>query len=177
MKLEFKKGLPFLIGIASFYTLFWLLLSSVDLYALKAFTASAAHVLLGLIGVPAQLVFGLEPTIIINSISAQITNLCAGDVEIALLMAIILATWDRTWRQRAFGCIFGLLLIFIVNPIRITIVLGTGYYGNWGIANFAHDVLFRISLLIIIVLYYYIWYVKYESINTKLKKIVKKVRK
>ena len=166
-----------MIGIGCFYTLFWIIISSIDLYALKAFSASAAHALLGVFGVPAQLIFGVEPTILVGSISAQITNLCAGDMEIALLLAIVLATWDRTIRQRLWGCIFGFLLIIIVNPLRIATVLAAGHYADWAAANIAHDVLFRASLIIIIVLYYYIWYVYYERVTEKVRKILRRGKK
>lgn len=176
---ELKKGLHFLIGIGCFYTLFYIIISSIDLYALKAFSASAAHALLGVFGVPAQLVLqGLaEPTIIVGNVAAQINNLCAGDIEIALLFAILLATWDRTWRQRILGCVFGFLLIIVINPLRIATVLASGYYAGWATADIAHDVLFRVSLIIIIVLYYYVWYVHYDAITKKIHRILKRGKK
>jgi exosortase/archaeosortase family protein len=165
LRAELTKGLKFLIGITAFYTLFWLLLSSVDLYPLKAATASASNSLLNLAGVSSQLYFGAEPTIIVKGVSAQITNLCAGDLEIALLLAIVLATWDRSWRKRLWGCLFGLALILIANPLRIFTVLAVGYYSNWTWADFTHNFLFRLMLIIIIVLYYFLWYVKYDKIK------------
>jgi exosortase/archaeosortase family protein len=176
---ELKKGLHFLIGIGCFYTLFYIIISSIDLYVLKAFSASAAHALLGVFGVPAQLILqGLaEPTILVGNVIAQINNLCAGDIEIALLFAIVLETWDRTWRQRIWGCIFGFLLIMIINPLRIAIVLAAGHYASWSTADLAHDLLFRVSLIIIIVLYYYVWYVHYETITKKIRKIVRRGKK
>jgi len=165
LKTESIKGFKFLIGIAAFYTLFWLLLSNINLYPLKAVTASSANFLLNTAGVPTQLIFGQEPLIIVKSIYAQIGNLCAGDLEIALLLAIILATWDRGWRKKAWGCLFGLLLILIANPLRIAAVLAVGYYSNWQWADFTHNILFRLMLIIIIVVYYFLWYVKYEDIK------------
>lgn len=171
LRTEVIKGLKFLIGITAFYTLFWLIISSINLYPLKSVTAQAANSMLNLVGVPTQLVFGIEPTIIVKGVYAQITNLCAGDIEIALLLAIILSTWDRTWRQRAWGCLFGLLLILVANPLRVFTVLATGYYSNWAWADFTHNILFRLMLIIIIVVYYFLWYVKYEKISKFFKRV------
>lgn len=147
------------------------MLSLVDLYPLKTLTAHASNSLLNLFGVPTQLVFGAEPTIIVSGVSAQITNLCAGDIEIALLLAIVLATWDRSWRKRLWGGLFGLALILVANPLRIFTVLAMGYYSNWLWADFTHNVLFRLMLIIIIVVYYFLWYVKYDEIKKFFKRV------
>ena len=85
-------------------------------------------------------------------------------MEIALLFAIILSTFDRPLRKRLWGVFFGFLLIFITNPLRIATVLTVGNYTNWVWADFTHDFLFRLMLLIIIFVYYFIWYVKYDNI-------------
>ena len=151
------------------FSFFWLLISSINLYALKSLTASASSTLLTAFGVPNALSFGVEPAITVKNVSAQITNLCAGDIEIALLAAIVLSTFDRPLRRRLWGVAFGVLTILIVNPIRISTVLATGYYTNWQWADFTHDILFRLTLLVIIVGYYFVWYVKYDSIKKRLK--------
>ena len=171
LKSELIKGLKFLIGITAFYTLFWLVISSLDLYPLKAAIATASNALLNLFGVPSQLLFLSEPMIVVANVYAQIGNLCAGDIEIALLLAIILATWDRSWRSRFWGAFFGLLLIAMANPVRIFTVLAVGYYTNWAWADFTHDVLFRLMLIIIIVVYYFLWYVEYDEIRKKFKRV------
>lgn len=147
------------------------MLSLVDLYPLKTATAYASNSLLNLVGVQTQLAFGTEPTIIVRGVAAQITNLCAGDIEIALLLAIILATWDRSWRKRLWGGLFGLALILVANPLRIFTVLAIGYYTNWQWADFTHNILFRLMLIIIIVLYYFLWYVKYDEIRKFFKRV------
>ena len=167
---QIKTALIFILSIGAFYTLFWLIIQAIDLYLLKKATAITANALLQLFAVPSVLDFGLEPSIIIGKVTAQITNLCAGDLEIALITAIILATWDRTIRNRIIGILIAWLLILILNPIRIFIVLLIGYYSSWQWANFTHDVLFRLTLLAVIVFYYFIWYVKYDWVKKKVKK-------
>jgi exosortase/archaeosortase family protein len=167
---ELRKGFWFLIGIMAFYTFFWFLLANIDLWQLKVFAAGSANALLNAAGVPATLAFGAEPSIVVGGVAAQITNLCAGDLEIALLFAAILSTFDRTWRQRLWGCIFGFLLILVANPLRIFAVLYIGGSSGWQAADLAHNLLFRLTLLAIIVIYYYVWYVKYDTIGKWLKR-------
>ena len=144
---------------------------------MKKITAIIAYDLLRLIGVKAHLVINIEPSIAIGKVTAQITNLCAGDLEIALITAIILSTFDRTWKNRAWGVLFAWLLILIINPLRIFIVLAIGYYSSWQWADFTHDVLFRLTLLAVIVFYYFIWYVKSEKIKKKVIKCWLKIKK
>lgn len=166
MKDQIKSGAKFIISIGAFYTLFWIIISSLDLYTLKAFISCLSQGLLSVFGVPSiAAVIAGEPSITVGSVTAQITNLCAGDLEIALLAAIILSTFDRPLRKRLWGVFFGLILIFIANPLRIATVLAVGHYTNWVWANFTHDFLFRLMLLIIIFVYYFIWYVKYDNIS------------
>jgi exosortase/archaeosortase family protein len=127
--------------------------------------------MLGASGVPSTLVYAEEPMIIIGEVGAEINNLCAGDIEIALLLAIILATVDRSWKRRIIGAAAGLLLITIVNPVRIFVVLYAGHAAGWGIADITHDILFRAMLILIIVVYYFLWYVKYDWFSDKLSKL------
>lgn len=164
MRQQLASGFKFIIGIGAFYTLFWMVISSIDLYFLKSLITQLSGFLLSIIQVPHSIVYGVEPAIIVGGVQAQIGNLCAGDIELALISAIILATWDRPVRQRLWGILGGLLVVFIANPIRIATVLGVGHYTNWVWADFTHDVLFRLMLIIIIVVYYFVWYVKYDQV-------------
>ena len=120
--------------------------------------------MLNIFHVPSMVFQNIEPTIILNGLNAQITDLCAGDIEMSLLFAAILSTWDRTWKNRIFGVIIGFLFIVIINIIRVFLVLLVGFYTNLQWADFTHDVLFRLTLIIVIVVYYYVWYVKSDSL-------------
>jgi len=139
---------------------------------LKSFNAQIVTFFLNFFGLNAELKLLAEPTILISGIQAQINNLCAGDLEIALLTAIILATWDRSWKKRFVGIIGGLIAILVLNPLRIFTVLAAGAVFNWGISEIVHDVLFRVMLLLIIAVYYFIWYVKYDEIKKWIKERV-----
>jgi len=167
---DIKRGFLFIVGITGFYIFFSVILSYIDLYFLKEFNAQIVTFLLNFFGLNAELQLLTEPTIIISGIRAQINNLCAGDLEIALITSIILATWDRSWKRRAYGILGGLVAILILNPLRIFIVLVAGAVFNWGVSEFVHDFLFRIMLLLIIAVYYYIWYVRYDDVKKWIKK-------
>lgn len=160
---QIALGAKFILGIIAFYTLFRLLFSLADLAPLKAFTAAASYGLLKLAGVPATLSFGSDPVIRVGDVDGVISNLCAGDLEIALVLAVVLSTWDRTWKQRFVGSVSGILLILIANPIRIATVLAAGAWFNWDFSSIVHDILFRLMLILVIVVFYFAWYVKYEK--------------
>ena len=155
----------FIVGITCFYIFFSWIISKIDLYVLKSYSAVVANFLLNLVGINTQLQFLAEPTILVAGIQAQINNLCAGDLEIALITAIILASWGVTWKKRIVGILGAWATILILNPLRIFIVLAAGSWFNWSVGNFIHDVFFRLMLLAVIAGYYYIWYTRYDKIK------------
>ncbi len=159
---QIALGVKFILGIIAFYTLFRLGFSLFDLGPLKAFTAAASYGLLRVAGIPATLAFGSDPVITVGAVKGVISNLCAGDLEIALVLAVVLSTWDRTWKQRLVGSISGILLILVANPIRIATVLAAGAWFNWDFSSIVHDILFRLMLILVIVVFYFAWYVKYD---------------
>ncbi|MFW5902276.1 MAG: exosortase/archaeosortase family protein [archaeon] len=87
----------------------------------------------------------------------------------ALLPAIILSTFDRSLRKRIMGVISGILLIVLINPLRIFVVMWTGTRFGWGVAEFMHSFTFRLTLILIILGFYYIWYLKYEEASNALR--------
>jgi len=144
---------------------FSFVLEKIDLYFLKAYNAFVANGLLNLVGIQSQLQWLAEPTILVSGIRAQINNLCAGDLEIALITAIILSTWDAPIRKRITGVVGAWITILILNPLRIFIVLVSGSWFGWQVGDFMHDFFFRLMLIIVIAVYYYIWYVRYDDVK------------
>lgn len=86
---------------------------------------------------------------------AEINFLCGGAVELAVLLAFIAASRDRSIKQRVLGMFFGAIVLFIFNPVRIALTLLL--YGSQHFV-LAHDVLFRISIVLVIVGAYGAWY-------------------
>ncbi len=185
---EWRKGALFLISILCLYTLFWFFIQFVGLGFLRSFTAWAASGLLEIAGIsnsveyiqdsiPVIVLTSAEHTGILESIGGAVTDLCVGDIELALLPAIILSTFDRSIRKRLIGVVSGIILIVIVNPLRIFFVMWTGANFGWGFAELMHSFTFRLTLILIILGFYYIWYLKYDAVSslfTKVKVLVSK---
>jgi len=155
------------------------LIQVVGLGPLKRFTAWTSSGLLELVGIQNTVeVYNSTPFIVLaNAIAggihgsgevwAAVTDLCVGDLELALLPAIILSTFDRSMKKRVVGVVSGILLIIFINPIRIFLVIWSGSRFGWGIAEFMHSFTFRLTLILVILGFYYLWYLKYSSIYKK----------
>ncbi len=145
------------LGLISFSI--WLLLSVTGLYPLKAFSASCASTLLNALGIQSTVLPGENPVVLADGLNAEVNDLCAGNVEIAVLLGAVLATPDRNRKERLIGALLGFLLIAAINPVRIWIVLWSASAQGLKTADLVHDLLFRGTLLFTIAGYYYAWYV------------------
>lgn len=86
---------------------------------------------------------------------AQVNDLCAGWLELAVMAGLVLASRDKPLRERIKAIFLGALLLLLYNPFRIALTLasvGTPFFA------IVHDVLFRISLVILLVVFYAFWY-------------------
>ena len=156
----------------------WGLLGITGLYPLKAFSACAASGLLSVVGVPSSCdLSGREPVVTAGRLSAEVNDLCAGNVEIAVVLAAVLATPDRSRKNRILGALLGLGVIALANPLRIWIVLWSAYSQGLAAADLVHDLLFRATLLATIAGYYYAWYVLGGRVFQGLAKAWERVRK
>lgn len=90
---------------------------------------------------------------------ALIIPLCTGYLEMVVLAGLILASEDRTMRNRAFGVIGGFLTVFFINPFRVAFTIMIIRASNLETAIFAHDIMFRVFLFALLVGYYTLWYV------------------
>ncbi|MFH0922964.1 MAG: hypothetical protein V1811_02805 [Candidatus Micrarchaeota archaeon] len=131
-------------------------------YVLLAFTplsqlfsqiaALSSLFILQLIGVQAQLSFDNSvPHIITATSDAEINLVCAGILEIAVLFGIIFASFEKSLRSRLKGFAIGLLVLLVFNPLRIALSIKF-------VDPIVHDVLFRITLVAVLVSYYSVWY-------------------
>ncbi len=93
--------------------------------------------------------------LIMPSLDAEISNLCSGGLELALLIGFIAASRDKTIEQRIKGIVVGLLFFILFNASRIAFTInsfGTPWFEP------LHEALFRAVLIIGLVTYYAIWY-------------------
>jgi len=90
-----------------------------------------------------------------KKVDAEVSGLCSGALELVVLLGIIVASEDRRWRKRAAGLLGALAFVLVFNPIRIAVTL---LYANSAWLSAVHEVGFRVSLVVLIVFYYAVWY-------------------
>lgn len=167
LKQELVKGLRFFLILCLVGGLIFLTVSFfMDL--LIELTVSLSVLFLGFFGINAE---ASSPFILgVFSKKVEIIPLCVGDFEIAVLLGAIAATEDRKIRERLMGMIGGAFFVFLVNPLRISLTLGTGVW--WGIQtmDFVHSLLFRAVLLLVIIGFYVLWYIGPQVLGNKFKK-------
>lgn len=86
---------------------------------------------------------------------AEISELCSGKLELAVMAGLLLASRDKPLAERMKGIALGAFLLLAFNPFRIALTLasvGTPYLA------IVHDALFRVSLVILLVVFYAFWY-------------------
>ncbi len=140
------------------YTLFialplYLLFSSTTF--LHEIAARLSQVFLSLLGKASVLSFNGVPFLQVENLSVEISNLCSGGLELALLAGFILASKDRTKKHRAKGLVAGFLFFTVFNAARIAFTVN-----SFGTVWFEplHEALFRVVLIIGLVTFYAIWY-------------------
>jgi len=127
---------------------------------LQGFAAWSASGLLGGMGVPNQLSWQPDgPHILLDSADAAIQDVCSAALEVAVIMAVVLASWGVPWRERLWGAALGALLALLFNPLRIAVTLLAFHTTGPQLTALFHDWLFRASLLVFIFIYYASWYV------------------
>ncbi|MBU1198023.1 exosortase/archaeosortase family protein [Candidatus Micrarchaeota archaeon] len=98
------------------------------------------------------------PIIGMSTFMVEIIDLCAAKVEIAVLLGILMATFEKSLSYRVKGFLAGLLAIFIFNAFRIALTVHFFANNQLTASILFHDVLFRLSLVLFLVTYYILWY-------------------
>lgn len=162
MKKQARKGFRFLTGSAVIGTVSYFLLTIVMPF-LKNFTAAMSAGLLSLFGNA----YSQAALIHYNSLVVQVIPLCVGDIEIAVLTGAILSTEDRSVDDRILGVVAAFVFVMLINALRIGVtMLAWEAYGIEAI-EFIHSALFRVTLVVAIVGFYGVWYLR-DLIKEKL---------
>lgn len=167
---ELFKGIRFLAVLSVVGAMSYAVLSFF-MNPLQWTTAVLSSWVLALLGIGSQAVMGSPPLLLgVFSMPVGIVPLCVGDIEIAVLLGGIAATEDRTTTERAWGMLAGILFVLLINPFRIGLTLAAGVW--WGVQamEFFHSLLFRITLLVVIVGFYTVWYLGLPTLKRKFKK-------
>ncbi len=110
-------------------------------------------------GIEGSVNFSEPITITTNTgLTIIISYLCTGLLELFVLWASIISSKGISWKNRTIGIIFAFVGTMIFNFIRIFTTIEFILNKNLKIVEFVHDILFRITLLIVIVGLYAVWF-------------------
>ncbi len=87
-----------------------------------------------------------------------ISWLCSGVLEIIILISAILASFGISFKKKLIGIIVAIISGLIFNFIRIFITLQIIMMQNAQVFEIAHDLLFRLTLLLYIIIIYVLWF-------------------
>ena len=150
------KFLLLLIGFYIIFTLFFRLALSIQL--VESWTAGITLKIFESLGFSGKIVSGEPVQIIFPFITVIISELCTGILEFSIAASAILATVEVSWKKRILGVIGAGIATAVFNFARITLVLLALISFGIQRAELAHDVLFRVSLLLVIIGYYALWF-------------------
>ena len=150
------KFLLLLIGFYIILTLFFRFVFSIQL--IELWTAQITLKIFETLGYSGKIIAQTPVQIVFPFITVLITELCTGLLEFSIVASAVLATTEVSWKKRIIGFIGAGIVTILFNFARISFVLLA--FINSGIqqAELAHDLLFRISLLFVIVGYYALWF-------------------
>jgi len=161
MKLSKKallKATEFLLGIASIYLILSISIGFlVPIQAIELMHASLANGILGALGSQGKIVEDENILMVFPGLTAEINELCTGLIEFLLLASMMLASWEIKLNKRLKGILLALIVWLAVNPLRIALTIMQLFNASIEFAVLTHDVLFRVSLFIVIVLTYFFW--------------------
>ncbi|MFQ5405822.1 MAG: hypothetical protein ACE5DI_01555 [Candidatus Micrarchaeia archaeon] len=157
---DYKLFLDVLKFVAFFAILFFPLnYAFSNFYELKVLAAVSSQVLLEFTGIPTSIDFSnADPRLVGSGFIAEITALCAAATEFAALIALVAASIDRSVKQRIAGILAGALFVLAVNPVRIAATLHFYDPEKLLYSSLLHDVFFRISIIVALVVFYAVWY-------------------
>ena len=122
---------------------------------IEALTAIGSALVLNILGISSSWSGNL---VLFSGQSAKIVELCTGSLELSILLGAILATEDRSWRNRLWGMVFATIKLYVINILRVGVTLASAVWYGWEFADLIHTVLFKFFLLFAIVGIYAIWY-------------------
>ncbi|MBN2518059.1 MAG: archaeosortase/exosortase family protein [Candidatus Altiarchaeota archaeon] len=126
---------------------------------LGVFNSHTSHAVLALLGVESSVSGNVITTRVGGQdVGFEISQICSGDIEIALLASLILASFDIAIFWRLLGSLAGALLVLLVNPLRISLTILITARSDLDVGELAHNIIFRLFLFLLLVFYYLLWY-------------------
>ena len=162
-KKELAKTGKFLIWwVLLFLVIYYIIIALAGWQALEGITAFSSEKVLKSFGVLKIGVDYSQSTVLmsVEGKRIEISELCTGMLETVLLFTAILASFGISWKKRIFGACGALIFGFAFNQLRIFVSIMQILSTEIQIAELTHDFFFRLSLLIVIAGYYYLWFKK-----------------
>lgn len=108
-------------------------------------------------GVHARLITEPFVGLSVQGKSIEISFVCLGIVEWALLVSAILASRGFEWKHRAKGIVYGTVALFAFNEFRIVFTIHTILNSSIEFSEAVHGVLFRAFLFVVLAGFYWAW--------------------
>jgi exosortase/archaeosortase family protein len=87
-----------------------------------------------------------------------ISWLCAGVLEIVILISAIFASFGINNKKKLIGAFVAIILGVVFNLLRVWVTVNIILTQEVGTVEIAHDLLFRVILFVYIVIVYVIWF-------------------
>ncbi len=155
---EAVKGGKFLLVLIVSYVILSLVIGLIPLEWIELLLAKAVLFFLGLTGMQGEIVFQEPVLIYFENFSVQISYLCTGLMEFILLVSAVTATEGIKRKKKVFGIIGAGIATFLFNIMRIAITISLIQGSSMEEIELTHDVLFRLSLFVLVAGYYFLWY-------------------
>ena len=156
LNIEIRRGIKFILVLGLFSVLTYALLH-ILIVPIESITAFGSAVILNLMGISAH---SSGSVVVFNDQRAVIVELCTGILELSILIGAVIASEDRTIRQRTIGMLYSIVGTYIVNILRIGISLASAIWYGWKFAEIIHNVAFKFFLIIIVLGMYSVWYLE-----------------
>lgn len=153
-KALWKGGILFLAQVGVFTGLLFLLFQPMEFF-LQELTATHAQFVLHVLGTATVSQDAIQFWAGNNLV--EISSLCAGLLEMILLVSAMLATDTVSLEKKMKGIIAGVILLYAFNIFRIVITVQQLVHTSLSFAEFTHDVFFRLMLLVGFAAIYAAW--------------------
>ena len=157
-KKEKEKAFNFLASFGLIFALLYLT-SFAYLNFVEIVLAQTVLLLLSWGGQPGLILSAAEPVVVmLPSLQFQISFLCTGLIEFFVLTAAILASHGIERNKKWWGLIGAFDVVILFNLFRILTTINLLQSAPAEVADLAHDILFRLSLFVVIAGFYALWF-------------------
>jgi exosortase family protein XrtG len=128
-------------------------------------SALSAHYLSSALGIPTKVFFNAPGTLLVLIVyqevgwtAIEIDIECSGLLEFMVFTGLMLFFNGFTWKYRATVLPLGIAATFVMNVVRIAIIVATIHFGGKNMIYVAHTVVGRaIFFMMVIALYWYVF--------------------